>query len=60
VLFGGFDGKSQLDDLHVLNLHRSTWSQPVLSGVPLLPRNNHTVRGCSAAAVAVCWPSPRQ
>ena len=47
IMFGGFDGVCQLQDLHVLHLQALAWSTPVLSGPPLLPRDRHSVRTVS-------------
>ena len=48
-VFGGWDGKRALNDLHVLNFETSAWKQVELRGVAPTARNNHTI-----AMVGVC------
>ena len=42
-VFGGWNGKSALNDLHVLDFETSKWKQVELRGVPPSSRNNHTI-----------------
>jgi len=39
VIFGGWNGRERLNDIHILDIATSTWSKPVVGG--LLP---HPVR----------------
>lgn len=48
-VFGGWDGKKALNDLHVLNFETCTWKQVELRGAAPTARNNHTI-----AMVGVC------
>ena len=42
VLFGGYDGRKWLNDLHLFNTHSLVWTQPVSQGQPPGPRQYHT------------------
>lgn len=40
-VFGGWNGKKGLNDLHVLDVDAMEWSCPAVSGTPPTTRNNH-------------------
>lgn len=40
-MFGGWNGKKGLNDLHVLDVESMTWSVPTVTGTPPTTRNNH-------------------
>lgn len=42
VLFGGFDGKKWLNDLHILDMNSLVWTQPKVFGPSPQPRQYHT------------------
>jgi hypothetical protein len=41
-VFGGNDGSSLFNDLHILDTQSMSWSQPLTSGQPPLPRAGHS------------------
>ena len=46
VLFGGHDGTTMLNDLHVLSIDTMTWSTPQLGGAVPSPRAGHCISQC--------------
>lgn len=58
VLFGGFNGKELLNDVHLLDLSTFVWTCVSIAGVPLPPSHGHCaaqVPGTSTVrARAVC------
>lgn len=64
VLFGGFNGKELLNDVHLLDLSTFVWTCVSIAGVPLPPSHGHcaaqvpgtsTVRVCVRATMFVCF-----
>lgn len=48
MVFGGFDGKRALNDLHILDLRNMTWSRPADTGAVPPPRAGHTATAIGA------------
>ena len=42
-VFGGWNGKKALNDLHILDIASMSWSEVMVVGVPPATRNNHTL-----------------
>lgn len=42
-VFGGWNGKKALNDLHILDIASMAWSEVMVVGVPPATRNNHTL-----------------
>merc|ERR1719446_856374 len=42
VVFGGWNGKKALNDLHVLNVHTGVWTEVPTAPTAPAARNNHT------------------
>jgi len=42
LVFGGFDGRRALNDVHILNLRSMAWSRPADTGAVPSPRAGHT------------------
>lgn len=53
VVFAGQDQTTQYNDVHLLDVAGSSWSQPAVSGPPPMVRVKHTANAMSATGILV-------